>query len=293
MTGRSGQIVQSLIERSAHLNELEIVALGRPELDLERPDQLTGPLRAARPDVIINAAAFTAVDLAEDEPDKARTVNAVAAGEIAAAANECGARIIQISTDYVFDGRAEGAYREDAPTNPLGVYGRTKCEGEDRVSAAASDHLIVRTAWLYSPFGRNFVRTMMHLAESRDTVAVVADQRGNPTSALDLADGLIAVLQAWRRGDTGLGQTYHLAGTGISSWCGFAEAIFDRCRALGLPAARVEPIASADWLTRAPRPRNSALDCAKFSRDFGFDAPRWTESLADVVKRLAGERNQP
>jgi dTDP-4-dehydrorhamnose reductase len=236
--------------------------------------------------VIINTAAYTAVDLAEDEPDKAQIVNAEAAGAIAAAARECGSRMIQISTDYVFDGSAEGPYREDAPTNPLGVYGRTKCEGEERVRAETSDHLIVRTAWVYSPFGKNFVRTMMHLAESRDTVPVVADQKGNPTSAYDIADGLIAVLEAWRHGATGLGQTYHLAGTGVTSWCGFAEAIFDQCRSLGLPAARAEPIATADWPTRAPRPRNSALDCSQFLADFGYRAPDWRDSLKTVVERL-------
>lgn len=270
--------------------ELEIVALGRPELDLERPEQLRDPIRALNPDVIINAAAFTAVDLAEDEPDRARIVNAEAAGAIASAARECGARIIQISTDYVFDGEAAAPYREDAPTHPLGVYGQTKCEGEERVRAEAPDHLIVRTAWLYSPFGGNFVRTMMSLAESRDPVSVVADQHGNPTSALDLSDGLIRVLEAWRNGDTGLGRTYHLAGTGVTSWCGFAEAIFDACRAAGRPAARVQPIATAEWPTRAPRPRNSALDCGRFFADFGFQMPEWRLSVGEVVARLAAAR---
>ena len=286
VTGRGGQLGNCLVERTAGRSGLEVVALGRAQLDLERPEQLGGPIHALNPDVIINAAAFTAVDLAEDEPEKAHIVNAEAAGAIAAAARECGARIIQISTDYVFDGSAEGAYREDAPTHPLGVYGRTKCEGEERVRAETPDHLIVRTAWLYSPFGKNFVRTMMHLAESRDTVQVVADQKGNPTSAYDIADGLIAVIEAWRHGGTGLGQTYHLAGTGVTNWCGFAEAIFDHCRALGLPAARAEPIATADWPTRAPRPLNSSLDSSRFLADFGYRAPDWRDSLKTVVDRL-------
>jgi dTDP-4-dehydrorhamnose reductase len=255
-------------------------------MDLERPETLSEPIRAVGPEVVINAAAFTAVDQAEDEPERARAVNVEAAGAIAAAARESGARIIQISTDYVFDGSAEGAYSEGAPTHPLGVYGRTKCEGEARVRAEAPDHLILRTAWLYSPFGKNFVRTMMQLAEDRDTVSVVADQRGNPTSAYDLADGMIAVLEAWRHGGTGLGGTYHLAGTGITTWAGFAEAIFDHCRALGLPAARVEPIASVDWPARAPRPLNSALNSSRFEADFGYCAPAWQDSLQTVVGRL-------
>jgi len=287
VTGRGGQLVNCLVERTAGRAGLEVHALGRSQMDLERPETLGEPIRAAAPDVVINAAAFTVVDLAEDELEKARIVNAEAAGAIAAAARDCGARIIQISTDYVFDGTAKAAYNEDAPTNPLGVYGRTKCVGEERVRAATPDHLILRTAWLYSPFGKNFVRTMMHLAESRDTVSVVADQRGNPTSAYDVADGLITVLEAWRKnGTTGPGRTYHLAGTGITSWCGFAEAIFDECRALGLPAARVEPIASADWPSRAPRPQYSALDCSRFEADFGYRAPAWQESLRTVVGRL-------
>lgn len=248
---------------------------------------LAAPITAASPDVIVNAAAFTAVDLAEDEAKRARTVNADAAGAIAAAARACGARIVQISTDYVFDGNSAAPYREDAPTNPLGVYGATKWEGEQRVRAENPDHVIVRTAWLYSPFGRNFVRTMMHLAETRDSVSVVDDQHGNPTSAFDLADGLITVLDAWREGrKTGLGQTYHLAGSGIATWFGFAEAIFDQCRALGLPASQVIPIASAEWPTRAVRPRNSALDCSRFEADFGLRAPAWQQSLATVIGRL-------
>jgi dTDP-4-dehydrorhamnose reductase len=290
VTGREGQVARSLIERGLHVPELEIVALGRPELDLEKLDQLPAPIRLISPDVIINAAAFTAVDQAEDEPERAHIVNADAAGAIAAAARECGARIIQISTDYVFDGSTEGAYREDAPTNPLGVYGQTKCEGEERVRAESPDHLIVRTAWLYSPFGKNFVRTMISLAESREVVRIVADQHGNPTSALDLADGVIGVLEAWREGDTGLGKTYHLAGSGVTSWCGFAEAIFEECRAAGLPFARVEPIATADWPTRASRPRNSVLDCGRFQSDFGFQMPDWRLSVGEVVARLAADR---
>ena len=290
VTGREGQIARSLLERAAIVPDYEIAALGRPQFDLERPETLHGPIRTIGPDVIINAAAFTAVDLAEDEPERARIVNAEAAGAVAKAARECGACIIQISTDYVFDGNSEGAYSEDAPTNPLGAYGRTKCEGEERVRAETSDHLIVRTAWVHSPFGRNFVRTMMDLAQDRDTVSVVADQHGNPTSALDLAEGLIGVLEAWRSGETGLGRTYHLAGTGVTSWCGFAEAIFDECRAAGLPAARVEPIATDDWPTRAPRPRNSALDCSRFLADFGFQMPDWRVSVRKVVARLAADR---
>jgi dTDP-4-dehydrorhamnose reductase len=288
VTGRGGQLVNCLVERTAGRAGFEVVALGRGQMDLERPESLGEPIRAVRPDVVINAAAFTAVDQAEDEPERARAVNVEAAGAIAAAARESGARIIQISTDYVFDGTADGPYSEDAPTNPLGVYGRSKLEGEERVRAEAPEHLILRTAWLYSPFGKNFVRTMMHLAEVRDTVSVVADQRGNPTSAYDLADGIVAVLDCWRDDPgRGLGETYHLCGSGEASWCELAAQVMAERRQLGLRAAHVEPISTANWPTRAPRPHFSVLDCSKARKDFGIRLPAWQASVAKVVKRLA------
>ena len=288
VTGCHGQLALSLARQAAAIDWLEPVFAGRPELDLGRPETFAGAIDQVAPGVIINAAAFTNVDQAEDEPDLAMRLNGDAAGALARVARERNIPIIHISTDYVFDGVREGPYREDDAPAPASAYGRSKLAGEEQVRAATPDHLIVRTAWLYSPFGVNFVRTMMQLAESRDTVQVVADQRGNPTSALDLADGLLTVLEAWRHGGgTGLGRTYHLAGTGITTWCGFAEAIFDQCRVLGLPAAGVEPLASADWPTRAPRPRNSALDCRRFETDFGYRMPQWQSSLGAVVARLA------
>jgi dTDP-4-dehydrorhamnose reductase len=287
VTGREGQLVRSLIERVSGNPEFEIVALGRPELDLERPATLAASVRAVAPDVLINAAAYTAVDQAEDEPERAHVVNAEAPAALAAAARACGARFVHVSTDYVFDGRAERPYREDDPIAPLGVYGRTKAEGEARVRSDSPDHLIIRTAWVYSPFGRNFVRTMMGAAAAgRDTLRVVADQQGNPSSAHDLAEGLLAAARALRNRPT-LAGTYHLAGTGITSWHGFAEAIFRHCASLGLATARVEPIATADWPTRAPRPAFSALDGSRFERDFGYRMPPWQDSLPLVIDRLA------
>jgi dTDP-4-dehydrorhamnose reductase len=288
VTGREGQLVRSLIERARGNPDFEIVALGRPELDLERPETLAAPVRAVAPDLLINAAAYTAVDQAEDEPDRARIVNAEAPAALAAAARGCGARFIHISTDYVFDGRAGRPHREDDPVDPLGVYGRTKAEGEERVRADSPRHLIVRTAWVYSPFGRNFVRTMIGAAAAgRDTLRVVADQKGSPSSALDLADGLLAAARIWRaRPD--LAGTYHLAGTGTTSWCGFAEEIFRDCQSLGLPAARVEPITTSDWPTRAPRPAYTVLDCSRFERDFRYRMPAWQDSLSLVMRVLAG-----
>jgi dTDP-4-dehydrorhamnose reductase len=288
VTGRGGQLAQSLVERCAGHPPLEVIALGRPQLDLEVAGRAARAIAEIRPDVVINAAAYTAVDRAEDEPDRADRINAAGAGEVAAASRAIGARVIQISTDYVFDGRADGPYVEDETPNPLSVYGRTKLAGEEAVRSANPDHIIVRTAWVYSPFGHNFVKTMIRAAEARDVLNVVDDQRGSPSSALDLADGLFRILEAWKAGGAdGLGETYHLAGTGSTTWRGFAQAIMAECRNVDLPTAEVRPIATADWPTKAPRPANSVMSSAKFARDFGLTMPRWEQSLSVVVARLA------
>jgi dTDP-4-dehydrorhamnose reductase len=288
VTGRTGQIARALAEAAAGRPELELVAVGRPQLDLEAPASIARVMVETRPDVVINAAAYTAVDQAEDEPERALRINAQAPAEIAACCRESGARLIHISTDYVFNGESQDAYRPDAPTHPLGSYGRSKLQGELEIRAGTGEHLIVRTAWVYSPFGRNFVKTMIDLATNRDVVRVVADQHGNPSSAADIAEGLLRIVEAWRGGArTGLGQIYHLAGTGAASWAEFAEAIFAACARRGLPSARVEPISTKDWPTRARRPRNSRLDGSGFARDFGFRMPAWQESLERVVERLA------
>lgn len=285
--GSSGQLARSLVERAQGRAGIELVAVGRPQIDLEIPDSAARAVAAAAPAVVINAAAYTAVDQAEDEPVRAFRINAEAAGEIAAA-TAGNARLIHISTDYVFDGRAEGAYAEEAETAPLNVYGQSKLAGEANVRSAKAEHVIIRTSWVYSPFGRNFVTAMMAAAERNDRLTVVDDQRGCPTSALDLADGLLRIIEAWGGGSrTGRGETYHLTGTGSTSWCGFAQAIMDERRRLGLKAAALAPIESKDWPTRAERPRNSVLDCGKFRRDFGFTLPEWRPSLVDVIGRLA------
>jgi dTDP-4-dehydrorhamnose reductase len=288
VTGRHGQLARSLGERARGRRDVELIAIGRPELDLERPDALAERVVRLAPDAIVNAAAYTAVDRAEDEPDRAWIVNAVAPGALAAAAASLDVPIVHLSTDYVFDGRGDRARTEDSPTAPLGQYGRSKLAGEEAVRRAAPRHMIVRTAWVYSPFGSNFVKTMMQLGRTRDSLTVVADQHGNPTSAIDLADGILTVLARWANGErTGEGETYHLAGSGEASWFDFASAVFAECRRLGLPAASVAPIATADWPTRAVRPLNSRLDCTKFAREFGFVMPLWRGSVAAIVERLA------
>lgn len=288
VTGAEGQLARSLVERSAFHPGVELVAIGRPDLDLAVPGSAAAAIRSAQPQIVINAAAYTAVDKAEDEPDLAFRINAEAAGEVAEAAAATGAAVIQVSTDYVFDGSREGPYDETAPTAPLGIYGRTKLVGEERVRAANPRHAIVRTAWVYSPFGSNFVKTMMNAARSRDVLTVVDDQVGSPTSALDLAEGLLRMISTWEVDpERGLGSVYHLAGSGQTSWCGFARFIMDECRKHSLPSATIRPIATSDWPTNAARPANSVLDSSSFATLFGFEMPDWHQSVAAVVERLA------
>lgn len=290
VTGCEGQVARSLIERVAGAPEIDLVAAGRPQLELGRAGSAAETVRRLSPDVVISAAAYTAVDQAEDEPDIAYRVNGEAPGELAAAAREAGARIIHLSTDYVFDGAGAGAYAEDSVPNALGVYGKSKLLGEQRVREATADHVVIRTSWVYSPFGRNFLKTMVGLARAREEVSVVADQRGCPTSALDIADGLLAILRRWEGAQhTGLGEIFHLAGTGTASWCEFAEHIFRECARLGLPTATVQPIPTSAYPTRAVRPANSVLDSSKFSETFGYRSPPWRSSATTVIERLAAE----
>lgn len=291
VTGTQGQLARSMIEKSPDWPGIKLIPVGRPEADLEVPGAVARAIETHLPAAVVNAAAYTSVDQAEDEPERAFRMNADAASEAAAAARSLGAPIIQISTDYVFSGEEQGAYREDSPTAPIGVYGRSKLDGEELVRGANPDHLIVRTAWVYSPFGRNFVKSIMKAAEGRDTLTVVDDQKGSPTSALDLAGAILHVLDDWRRGSrTGIGETYHVAAAGETSWCRFADEIMRRCRELGLPSADVVPIKTSDWPTRARRPANSVLDSSKFARDFGLRLPEWRQSVGEVVARLAAGR---
>ena len=287
VTGRTGQLVTSLVERGATRPGIEIMPIGKPQLDLESPGGAARAIKEARPDIVINAAAYTAVDQAEDEPERAARINAAGAAEVAAAAADLGAPVIQMSTDYVFDGASAEPYGEDAATNPLGVYGRSKLNGEEQVRGANPKHVIIRTAWVYSPFGKNFVKTIVALANQRDELTVVADQLGNPSSALDLADGLLALLELWDSGSAvGMGETYHLAGTGETSWFDFAAFIMSECEAHGAPSARVRPIRTEDWPVKAPRPRHTSLCSEKFALDVGFKMPEWQSSVRKSLLRL-------
>ncbi|MBZ9740968.1 MULTISPECIES: dTDP-4-dehydrorhamnose reductase [unclassified Mesorhizobium] len=287
VTGRDGQVAASLLEAGQARAGLEVVAIGRPQLDLAKPETVIDAITAAKPDIVVSAAAYTAVDQAEDESDLAFAVNATGAGKVAEAAARLGVPVIHLSTDYVFDGTRAGAYVETDPTAPRNTYGASKLAGEQAVAAANPRHLILRTAWAYSPFGRNFVKTMLKLAVDRDEIAVVADQWGNPTSALDIADAILhaAAMLHPRTGFSSFG-VYHLVGTGETNWSGFARHILDTSRVFGGPWARVRDIATVDYPTKARRPANSTLSTAKFTATCGWTAPEWQLSTKEIVSRL-------
>ena len=287
VTGRQGQVARALLEAGRALG-VEIITLGRPELDLAEPETIEPAIRAASPDVVVNAAAYTNVDQAEREPEIAAEINKAGAGAVAAAAKVFRVPIIHLSTDYVFDGAKTSPYVEDDPVAPTSAYGASKLDGERAVAAANCDHVILRTAWVYAPYGNNFVRTMLALAEMREEVLVVADQRGCPTYAPDIADAIIRIAHNLLkdRSDPRLRGIFHLAGVGETTWAGFAETIFEYMAGMGLRRPILTPITSAEYPTRARRPANSRLNCAKLARIHGIELPHWQDSLATCLERL-------
>jgi dTDP-4-dehydrorhamnose reductase len=287
VTGREGQVVQSLLERGKLDARFEIVALGRPDLNLSEPSGIEAILRTAKPDVIVSAAAYTAVDQAETDEDVATVVNGVAAGEIARVAASLGVPVIHLSTDYVFDGSKAQPYIESDPVAPMGAYGRSKLAGEVAVAAATHNYAILRTAWIYSPFGKNFMKTMLRLAESRDHIDVVCDQIGNPTSALDIADGVLTVAANLLGSNAmELRGIFHMTGSGEASWADFAEEIFAVASPRGMSSASVGRIVSSQYPTLAKRPANSRLDCRRLGIYHGIRLPDWQISMTTVIERL-------
>ena len=287
VTGRDGQVARSLAERG-HGGDWTVALLGRPELDLEaEPSVIVDAIAQSNPDIIVSAAAFTAVDLAESEPDRAMAVNARGAGAVAAAAARLGIPIIHLSTDYVFAGDKPSPYVENDEPGPIGAYGRSKLAGERAVAAATADAVILRTAWVYSPFGHNFVKTMLRLAADRDEINVVGDQLGNPTSALDLADAILRIAgNLIRSDDPTLRSVFHLAAPGDTNWADFARQIFAESAKRNGPTATVNSIASADYPTPARRPENSRLDSGRIGSVHGVHLPPWQASIGEVVGRI-------
>jgi dTDP-4-dehydrorhamnose reductase len=284
--GATGQVGHEL-RRLAWPPGWDLAAFGRDGADIARRDTVSAVLARQRPDIVVNAAAYTAVDRAELETDKAWLGNCTGPLNLAICCREAAIPLIHLSTDYVFDGGKAGAYVEDDPVKPLGAYGGSKEAGERAVRDTLTQHVIVRTAWVYGAHGSNFVKTMLRLAAERPVLRVVADQVGSPTSAADIAAALCTIVQRIEAGNPRWG-TYHFAGGGAVSWHGFAEAIFALAAPWRGPPPPVEAIATADYPTPARRPANSVLDCTRIGEAFGIVPRPWHQALADVVRELYG-----
>lgn len=302
VTGARGQVGSCLRSHLAPLGEVVAATrdgTGDPAgsslaMDLSAPDRLPAALDALAPDVIVNAAAYTAVDRAEDEPALAQRVNAEAVGVLGRWAAQAGVPVVHYSTDYVFPGDDNRPLREDDPTGPTGVYGSSKLAGEQALAASGAEHLILRTAWVYAAHGHNFLRTMLRLGAERERLAVVDDQHGTPTCARMIAVATARILEQWLPADPGVRRTqtgiYHLVAGGQTTWCGFARAIMDKATAHGLlqHAPEVCAVGSDAYPTRATRPAWSVLDTQRIRDTFGIDPPDWQQDLDATLAELAG-----
>ena len=278
--GQVGREFRRLDGREGH----EVVSLTSGEADITRPAEVAGAVRDAGAEVVVNAAAYTAVDRAETDPETAYSVNRDGARNIALACAERSLPMVQLSTDYVFDGTKQGAYFEDDPVVPLGVYGASKEAGEQAVRESHDRHVIVRTSWVFGAHGHNFVKTMLRLADERDELGVVGDQFGCPTAAGDLAGAILCIVSEIGEGRW---SNYHFCGAGQTSWHGFAEEIFaQRSRITGQLPPRLRAIATAEFPLPAARPANSELDCSRFAAAFGFAPRPWQQGLAEVLDEL-------
>ena len=287
IAGQHGQVAQAL-GRAYKLRLDNVVMVGRSSISVTNASDLLSAVTAFNPGLVINAAGYTAVDKAEDDKEAAFAVNRDGAGFVAAAAKAAGAPVIHLSTDYVFDGRKQAPYLETDPTNPLNVYGESKLAGEIAVVSCNSNYVILRTSWVCSPIGHNFVKTMLRLARDRDEVAVIDDQWGCPTFAADLAAVIISIADKLTSADDrprycGI---YHASGVGETTWYRFAREIMAQSAAKSGPACRVRAIASSEYPTRAKRPAYSCLDCSKIKRVFGISPPSWQTSLLACLDLL-------
>ena len=290
VTGGSGQLATALARRAAD----RVHVVGRPDFDFDRPETLDRCLQETMPSLVINAAAWTAVDLAESEQAAAARANTEGPAHLARLCQAASIPLIHVSTDYVFDGGKGSPYVESDPTSPTGVYGRTKLAGEFAVAASCSKAVIARTSWVYAATGKNFVRTMLAAAERNPVLKVVGDQQGCPTAAADLADALLEVavqLQMdWRAEFAGV---FHVAGTGSTSWHGLAAATFQAASRHGRVAPELRAITTAEWPTPARRPADSRLNCDRLASVFGIVLPSWQRSLDDVVDAIvSGQKSE-
>lgn len=278
ITGADGQLGSEFRELASSFPAFNFIFLSRAELSIDDPASVKKAMVVHQPQYCINCAAYTAVDRAETDKDMAYAINAEAAGTLAAACRESQTLFIHISTDYVFAGTATSPYREDEATEPLNVYGASKLEGERRIVLLNPDALIIRTSWVYSIYGRNFVKTMLRLISERKEISVVNDQFGSPTSAADLAAAIMQIIQS-RQWDAG---TYHFSNAGEISWFDFATAIRD----ITGSSCRINPITTADYPTPAQRPGYSVLDTTKITAVFGIQPPYWKDSLQRCLARM-------
>jgi dTDP-4-dehydrorhamnose reductase len=293
LLGQGGQVGWELQRALAPLGE--VVGLDHDSVhlhgDFSQPERLAETVAAVRPDIIVNAAAHTAVDKAESEPALARAINATAPAVLARCAAETGAWLVHYSTDYVFDGSGDQPRSEDAPTGPLSVYGQTKLEGEDAIRASGCRHLILRTSWVHAARGGNFARTMLRLAAERDRLTVIDDQIGAPTGADLLADLTAQMLRtAMAQPDLDLPGTYHAVAGGQTSWHGYAQFVVEEARRLGreLKVQAIEPVPTTAFPTPARRPLNSRLDTTKLQATFGLRLPPWQQGVTRMLTEILG-----
>lgn len=277
--GKFGQVARGI---QGAARDIDLVSLASANCDLSQPRTGADAIAAHRPDIVINAAAYTAVDKAETERAQAKRLNADAPAELAEASARTNARLIHLSTDYVFDGDAEIAYDETSATNPVNWYGATKLAGETAVLAAAPDAIVFRTSWVFSEYGENFVKTMLRLGREKSELKIVGDQIGGPTPAAEIAKAVLKIAAKLQRGADGRG-VYHFQGRPSVSWAGFATKIFEYAR----QQTRVQEIAATDYPTAAARPPRTILDCERIERDFGIAPPDWRTEARRVVSALA------
>jgi dTDP-4-dehydrorhamnose reductase len=288
--GAGGQLGRELT-RASTARGAPLVALSRAEADIADEGAVRAAINRHAPSLVVNAAAYTKVDASESETQAARLGNEIGPAVLGAACAVAGVPLVHISTDFVFGGSKEGAYVEDDPVAPVNAYGRSKAAGEQAVRDAAPRHVILRTSWLYGEFGQNFLKTMLALAATRDELRVVSDQQGCPTSTADLAAAILSLAPRLAADDPVWG-TYHYAGSGVTTWHGFASRIVAAQAPLSGRAPQVTAILTKDFPTAARRPVNSALDCGKFARVFGFAGRPWTEETDRIVRALVGARER-